>query len=286
MTYQKTLKIKSEMLTGVGVHTGKHCSIQLFPAKENAGIQFVRTDIDPNVRFIPCYSTVKHSRMNTTLQSTHNNSVIELLTVEHILSALNGLGITNALIDICGPEVPVIDGSALPFTDIIINAGIEIQNKKQKYLQLLTNVRITNENGGYVELSPSDVSTFDVKIAFDEPVGKQNYTYVLDDATYINEIAIARTFGFIKDYNQLKNAGLALGASFSNTIVIGEDEVISNLRCPDEFVRHKILDAIGDMSLSDYPIVCKYKSYMGGHQMTVAAIKKLYQNKNNYRIIA
>jgi len=204
------------------------------------------------------------------------------------MAAFAGLGIYNALVEIDGPEVPILDGSAALFVDGIDQVGIVAMNATRRYLKVLRPIRVT-QGRGFAELLPNDRAfRLDVEIDFATPViGRQRRTVDLSPSLFRREISRARTFGFMRDVEKLWSAGFALGASLENTVAIGEDGIINpeGLRYADEFVRHKILDAVGDLSLAGLPLLGTYRSYCGGHRLNFSVLEALFATRANYAIV-
>ena len=274
-------------LSGIGVHSGRPVNLHLHPAQADHGIVFLRTGLpDGEDRLIDANSfAVTATELCTVVGDRVSGAVA---TVEHLMSALCGLGIDNLLVEIDGPEVPIFDGSAQAFVAAIDSVGIARSRFPRRYLKVLRTVRV--ELGiGWAELRPNGRGFFvDVEIKFDNPVvGRQRKTMELSPLAYRQEVARARTFGFIGDVEKLWKAGFALGASLDNTVAIGEGKVINpeGLRFADEFVRHKMLDAIGDLSLAGHPFLGTYTSFCGGHRLNVAVLKELLSDRANYAIV-
>ena len=283
---QTTLKGPAT-LSGIGVHSGNPAEITLRPAPANHGIAFLRTGTPHgNDRLIKAHhALVSATELCTVLGDVETGAVA---TVEHLMSALYGLGVDNALIEIDGPEMPILDGSALPFVKAIDQVGIATCGAPRRWLKVLQHVRI--ETGrSFAELRPIDRGfRLDVEIDFESPViGRSRRAMDLSPATYRREIAGARTFGMMRDVERYWKAGFALGASLENTVAVGETAVVNpeGLRFPDEFVRHKILDAIGDLALAGLPIQGAYRSYCGGHRMNVGVLSALLADRANYAIV-
>ncbi|MDJ1158604.1 UDP-3-O-acyl-N-acetylglucosamine deacetylase [Chelatococcus sp. SYSU_G07232] len=283
---QTTLRAQA-VLTGVGVHSGKPVRIVLHPADANHGVVFLRTGMPGgNDRLIEArHVTVSATELCTIVGEQSTGSVA---TIEHLMSALSGLGIDNLLVEIDGPEVPILDGSAAPFVDAIQQAGIATLAAPRRYLKVLRPVRV-QQGAAFCELNPFDKGfRLDVEIDFETPlIGRQRKVIDLEPTVYKREVARARTFGFMRDVERLWQAGLALGASLDNTVAIGEDSVVNpeGLRFPDEFVRHKLLDAVGDLALAGAPILGEYRSYRGGHRMNVAIVEALFADRANYAYV-
>ncbi|MDB5557922.1 MAG: UDP-3-O-[3-hydroxymyristoyl] N-acetylglucosamine deacetylase [Enterovirga sp.] len=274
-------------LSGIGVHSGKPVNLHLHPAQANHGIVFLRTGLPGgDDRLIDARSlAVTATELCTVIGDRETGAVA---TIEHLMSSLYGLGIDNLLVEIDGPEVPIFDGSAQAFVEAIDAVGIVQNRAPRRHLKVLRTVRV--ELGiGWAELRPNPrCFQVDVEIKFDNPViGRQRKVLDLSPAAYRQDIARARTFGFIGDVEKLWKAGFALGASLDNTVAIGEGKVINpeGLRFADEFVRHKMLDAVGDLSLAGYPLVATYKSFCGGHRLNIAVLKELLSDRANYAIV-
>jgi UDP-3-O-[3-hydroxymyristoyl] N-acetylglucosamine deacetylase len=274
-------------LSGIGVHSGRPVNLHLHPAQANHGIVFLRTGLPGGEdRLIDARSlAVTATELCTVIGSRETGAVA---TIEHLMSCLFGLGIDNLLIEIDGPEVPIFDGSAQAFVEAIDTVGIAQNRAARRHLKVLRTVRV--ELGiGWAELRPNPRGfQVDVEIKFDNPViGRQRKVIDLSPFAYRSDIARARTFGFIGDVEKLWKAGFALGASLDNTVAIGEGKVINpeGLRFADEFVRHKMLDAVGDLALAGYPILGTYKSFCGGHRLNIAVLKELLSDRANYAIV-
>jgi UDP-3-O-[3-hydroxymyristoyl] N-acetylglucosamine deacetylase len=209
-------------------------------------------------------------------------------TIEHLMAAFAGLGIDNALVEIDGPEVPILDGSAAPFVDAIEDAGVERLDTPRSYIEILKTVRI--ENGAqFGELTPHAGFRVDVEIAFDcAAIGRQRVVIDVDPGTFREELAGARTFGFLRDVERLRGAGFALGASLDNTVVIADESVVNEegLRWSDEFVRHKALDAVGDLALAGLPIRGAFRSNRGGHKLNSHVLAAMFADPTCYRVVA
>jgi UDP-3-O-[3-hydroxymyristoyl] N-acetylglucosamine deacetylase len=209
-------------------------------------------------------------------------------TIEHLMAAFTGLGIDNALVEIDGPEVPILDGSSAPFVEAIDQVGIVVLPAARRYLKVLRPVRVT-QGKAFAELLPNERGfRLDVEIDFaDAVIGRQRKACDLTTAFFRKEISRARTFGFMRDVEKLWGAGFALGASLDNTVAIGEDGIINpeGLRYADEFVRHKLLDAVGDLSLAGLPLLGTYRSYCGGHRLNFSVLEALFSNRANYAIV-
>jgi UDP-3-O-[3-hydroxymyristoyl] N-acetylglucosamine deacetylase len=274
-------------LSGIGVHSGKPVNLHLHPAQANHGIVFLRTGLPGGEdRLIDARGLEVTATELCTVVGDRDRGAVA--TIEHLMSSLSGLGIDNLLVEIDGPEVPIFDGSAQAFVEAIDSVGIVRSRAARRHLRVLRTVRV--ELGiGWAELRPNPRGfQVDVEIKFDNPViGRQRKVIDLSPAAYRQDVARARTFGFIGDVEKLWKAGFALGASLDNTVAVGEGKVINpeGLRFADEFVRHKMLDAIGDLSLSGYPMLATFKSFCGGHRLNIAVLKELFSDRANYAIV-
>jgi UDP-3-O-[3-hydroxymyristoyl] N-acetylglucosamine deacetylase len=269
MAYRRTLK-RDVGCTGIGLHTGRLTRLLLRPAAAGHGVRFRRVDI--GVEIPASIENLAHLDHATTLQ----HQGVTVSTVEHLLSALRALGVDDALVEIDGPEIPILDGSAAPFVILIHEAGLKPLPAVREYLKVIEPVEIVR-GGKSVRLSPADHLRVSYTIGFDHPLLRhQAIECRVSSETFAEEIAPARTFGFLRDVELLRRAGLALGGSLDNAIVIGETGVLNNkLRFEDEFVRHKVLDAIGDLALLGYPVVGHLEAVRAGHALHTALAQKL-----------
>jgi UDP-3-O-[3-hydroxymyristoyl] N-acetylglucosamine deacetylase len=264
MAYRRTLK-RGVGCTGIGLHSGRPVRLDLKPAPAEHGIRFLRTDVGVE---IPAH--IDHlGRLDHATTLTRDGVSVE--TVEHLLSALYALGVDDALVEVDGPEIPVMDGSASPFVILIHEAGLRPLKASRRYLKLVRPVEVAR-GGKWARLSPSDHFRVSYTIGFDHPLLRHQAASMRVGAdTYAETIAPARTFGFLREVEMLRRAGLALGGSLENAIVIGETGVLNQkLRFEDEFVRHKILDAIGDLSLLGHPVVGHLEASKAGHSLHAA----------------
>jgi UDP-3-O-[3-hydroxymyristoyl] N-acetylglucosamine deacetylase len=269
MAYRRTLR-RDVGCTGIGLHTGRPTKLRLRPAPAGHGVRFRRVDV--GVEIPASIENLAHLDHATTLQ--HRGVTVS--TVEHLLSALSALGVDDVLVDVDGPEVPILDGSAAPFVILIHEAGLRPLPVARQYLKILAPVEVVR-GGKSVRLSPADQFRVSYAIGFDHPLLRHQATECRVTAeSYAEEIAPARTFGFLRDVEMLRRAGLALGGSLDNAIVIGETGVLNNkLRFEDEFVRHKVLDAIGDLALLGHPVVGHLEAARAGHALHAALAQKL-----------
>ncbi len=284
--HQTTLR-RAASLCGIGVHSGNDVRIVIHPAFANHGIAFLRTGLPKgHERLIEArHVTVSATELCTVIGDRETGAVA---TIEHLMSALYGLGVDNALVEIDGPEMPILDGSAGPFVSAIDEAGLAVCAAPRRVIKVLRPVRV--ESGrAFAELVPCERGfRLDVEIDFESPViGRSRRVIDLTPASYRREIARARTFGMMRDVERYWKAGFALGASLENTVAVGDAGVVNpeGLRFPDEFVRHKILDAVGDLALAGLALQGAYRSYCGGHRMNVGVLSALFEDRANYTIV-
>jgi UDP-3-O-[3-hydroxymyristoyl] N-acetylglucosamine deacetylase len=273
-------------LTGIGVHGGAPVSLTLCPADSDTGLRFlISKDGDADgIEIAADQQFVSGVTLCTVLGDGNGASVA---TVEHVLAAMRGLGVDNVLIEIDSGEVPIMDGSAAPFVEAIDEAGIAELDAPRRFLKVLKPIYV-EENGAVGELTPYNGFHLDIEIDFETPlIGKQNLSVELNPGAFRRDIARARTFGFMKDVEQLWAAGLALGASLDNTVAIGEDRVINRegLRYADEFVRHKALDAVGDLALAGAPILGAFRSRRGGHRLNALVLQALFADSEAWTMV-
>jgi UDP-3-O-[3-hydroxymyristoyl] N-acetylglucosamine deacetylase len=270
---QRTLKTSIDC-SGVALHSGDKVSMTLHPADADSGIVFKRTDIAGKGAVIPAtWDRVTNTRLCTTLG---NEDGITIGTVEHLMAALAGCGIDNALIELNGPEVPIMDGSSQPFVFLIECAGVVEQDPPRRVIRVLKTVSV---NDGEARLSPGSHLSLDFEIDFgDDLVSKQYLSIGVVNGSFAKELARARTFGFLHDVEALRAAGLAKGGSLDNAVVVSGDGVLNEggLRYEDEFVRHKILDAIGDLYLAGAAIIGKFQGVRSGHATNNALLRALF----------
>ncbi len=273
------------VLSGIGVHSGAPTSVILHPAEANTGWNFVVTSGCGRLVRIPAdFRAVANVTLCTVLGDGKGTTVG---TVEHLLAALRGMNIDNCEIEIEGNELPILDGSAAPFVDAMDEAGLRILDEPRRCIKVLQTIRI-EEGQSMAELSPSHGSRLDVTIDFPNPfIGRQQLVLDLAPDVFRRELARARTFGFMKDVKALWAAGRAMGSSLDNTVAIGDDRILNpeGLRFKDEFVRHKTLDAIGDLALAGAPILGTYRSIRGGHKINTNILKALYENRSAWTIV-
>lgn len=267
------------MCAGVGVHSGAHVRMVLSPAPVNTGIVFIRTDMrGPGSNAIAAHAnSVSETRNCTTIR---NASGVELATIEHLMSACAGLGVDNLIVEIDGPEVPILDGSSAQFVQVLLNAGVRVQGAPQRVIRILepVEVRMGAKSAALLPSDGFDGLDIDVTIRFaDSAIGTQRRRVHLTPQSFLNEIADARTFGFLADVESMRAAGLGLGASMANAVVVDSGRVVNpeGLRFDDEFVRHKMLDAIGDLSLAGAPICGRFVADQPGHALNARLVRAL-----------
>src|SRR5215217_3898869 len=280
MDLQRTVR-RAISCVGIGLHSGNKVRLSLKPAAAGSGIRFRRTDLGHHE--VP--ATVQHLagiQLATGLAS--NDVAVE--TVEHLLAALVSMNIDNVLIELNSPEVPIMDGSAAPFVYLIQEAGVKQQNAARKYLKIVRPIALSRGDKR-IALYPSDHFKVTYSISYDHPLLRhQSRTLRVTEDTFIEELAPARTFTFLKDVEMLRQNGLALGGSLDNAIVLGETGVLNNaLRFEDEFVRHKILDAIGDLALVGYPVIGHLVAHRAGHALHTEFAAKILDETSAWRLV-
>ncbi len=272
---------------GIGVHSGSPVNLTLNPADDDTGIVFQRVAADGTIeREIRADVRAVTATEFATVLGDAAGPLCS--TAEHLLAALRGLGVDNVVIEIDGPEVPIMDGSAAPFVDAIDQAGLTARALPRRYIEVIKPVRVSKD-GALGELRPYQHGfRVEAEIEFDHPlIRRQALALDIEAETFRREIARARTFGFMKDVAKLWGAGYALGASFANTLVVTEDRVLNpeGLRYADEFVRHKMLDAIGDLALAGQPLLAAYRTVRGGHRLNHAVLSALMADRSAWRVI-
>lgn len=281
---QQTIK-KAISFSGVGLHTGRHVNVRVLPADEDTGIVFVRKDIPGSIPIKAEALNVIATSYSTTLGIDKS---ITVSTVEHLLAAFYGLGVDNAAVELDGPEVPILDGSALNFIEMIEDAGLDELESPGRILVVKRPVKVS-DGEKYAILLPSEGTDLriDYSIDFSHPfLEKQSFAAVFSRDSFKSEVGGARTFGFLKDVEMLKANGLARGGSLDNAIVIGDNEILNEggLRYPDEFVRHKVLDLLGDVSLVGAPIAGHLIAHRSGHALNFKLVRSLLRSPNSWEI--
>jgi len=282
MNAQRTLR-RPVSCTGIGLHSGNKVTLSLKPAPADFGIRFQRTDLGG----LEIPATITHLGGMQQYQTGLRREAVSVETVEHLLGALSALGIDNAIVEVSHPEVPIMDGSAAPWVHLILNeAGVKRLTAPRRYLKVLRPISLA-QGDKRIALYPADQLKVTYSISFDHPLLRhQSRTMKITEETFVEDIAPARTFGFLKEVEMLRQRGLALGGSLDNAIVLGETGVLNNaLRFDDEFVRHKILDVIGDLSLVGYPVIGHLVAHRGGHALHTAFAAKILEERDAWRLV-
>lgn len=285
MIKQRTLK-NAIRATGVGLHTGKKVLLTLRPALPDSGIIFRRVDLNPPTEIRACPENVGDTRLSTTLVK----GKIRIATVEHLLSALAGFGIDNAYVDLSASEVPIMDGSAGPFVFLIQSAGVVEQNASKHFIRIKEKVRVMDKDK-WAMFEPFNGFKVGFTIQFDHPIfNNKNSQAEIDFSTtsFVKEVSRARTFGFMRDVELLREKNLALGGSLDNAVVVDDYRILNDdgLRYEDECVKHKILDAIGDLYLLGHSLIGSFTGYKSGHELNNRLLKKLLAHKRAWEIVS
>ena len=285
MLRQRTLK-NVIRATGVGLHTGEKVYLTLRPAAVDTGIIFTRVDLEPTVSIEARACNVGDTTLSTGLMKGD----VRISTIEHLMSAMSGLGIDNCYVDVSAPEVPIMDGSASPFVFLIQSAGIEEQPAPKRFIRIKHSVKIEQDDK-YVSLEPFNGFKVGYTLHYDHPVHKRHTKSASVDfssTSFVKEVSRARTFGFMHEFEELRNRNLALGASMDNAIAVGDYKVLNEdgLRYEDEFVKHKILDAIGDLYLLGNSLIGEFKGYKSGHALNNALLRQLEVNEDAWEIVS
>ncbi len=277
---QRTIK-KEVQVVGIGLHSGSPVTMKLKPADDDYGIVFVRSDMGVSIPLQPQY--VVDTKMATVL----GKGEVQISTIEHLLSAISAFGLDNLIVEVNADEIPIMDGSSASFCMLFQETGVVTQKKNKKILMLKKPIEV-RDGDKFVRLVPSKKNELDFEIKFDHPVIKnQKYEFVFTKSNYLKEIARARTFGFLKEVQYLRSIGKARGGSLDNAVVLDEKRVLNTegLRFKDEFVRHKILDAIGDMMLLGMPFFARYESFAGSHHLNFQLTKAVLEDKDAYEVV-
>ncbi len=284
MIRQRTLK-NIIRATGVGLHTGKKVYLTLRPASEDTGIIFIRTDLDAEIEVPARPENVSDTRLSTTLE----RNGIKISTVEHLMSAFAGMGIDNAYVELSAPEVPIMDGSAGPFVFLLQSAGIMEQKKLKQFIRIKKPCVIQDDDK-WVKFEPFNGFKVSFAIDFDHPIlqnSTQTASVDFSTTSFVKEVSRARTFGFMDDLEALRNAGLAQGGSFDNAIVMDSFHILNDdgLRYEDEFVKHKVLDAIGDLYLLGHPLIGEFSAHKSGHALNNRLLRQLIKDKSAWELV-
>lgn len=286
MIRQRTLK-QSTKVTGIGLHSGKKVTLTLRPAPSNTGIIYVRTDLDPAVYFPASAESIRDTTLCTCMV---NDDGVRISTVEHLNAAVSALGLDNLIIEVDAPEIPIMDGSSSPFIYLLLDAGIEEQQSAKKFIRIKETVRV-EEDDKWAEIKPyAHGMRLDFTIDFNHPMINQNvrnYKMNFSAENFISQLSRARTFTFMKDVEYLQSIGLALGGSLDNAIVLDEYRILNEdgLRFKDELVRHKMLDAIGDLFMCGYNILGDFKAYKSGHGLNNKLLRAILANENAWEFV-
>lgn len=281
--YQHTLR-NSALFAGIGVHTGAYTRVSVKPAAVDTGIVFVRTDITDRDNVVPARGeAVCKTQLGTVIG---NATGVTVATIEHLMAALVMLGVDNAVVELDGPEVPIMDGSSAPFVRVIDRVGVRPQDAARAYIEILDTIEVI-EGERRASLRPADSLEVAFEIAFDSAaIGRQSVDLVMDEQAFRDELADCRTFGFLSDVEALRAMGLARGGDMGNCVVIDGDKVMNpeGLRRPDEFVRHKALDAIGDLYLLGAPLLGRFEGVLAGHGLNNALVRAVLTRPEAWRI--
>jgi UDP-3-O-[3-hydroxymyristoyl] N-acetylglucosamine deacetylase len=286
MLRQRTVREKVSC-TGIGVHSGNPIKLEILPAPENTGITFIRSDLPAATELRAHVENVVDTTLATTLATGTNGSRVVVSTIEHLMAAFTGLGVDNARVYVDGPEVPILDGSAAPFVELLQRAGLESQRKPKRFLVIRKEVRVV-DGDKEARIAPASSFKINCSVDFDHPlIPPTPLSFELSERGFIRDIARARTFGFLKDVEAMRARGLARGGSLDNAVVIDEYRVLNpeGLRYPDEFVRHKILDAIGDLSLFGMPLIGKVTLKRPGHALNTRLVAKVLGDAKAFDIV-
>lgn len=286
MLRQRTLREKASV-TGVGLHSGRKIRLEVLPAPEDNGITFVRADMRVHAELKACIDHVVDTTLATTLSAGVNGSRASVGTVEHLLAAFNGMGLDNAIVMVDGPEIPIMDGSAEPFVRMIQSVGLEAQRKLKRFIAIKKEVKI-KDGDKFARITPGAGLKIKCTVDFDHPlIPPLPYTFTFSERSFVRDLVRARTFGFLKDVEALRERGLARGGSLDNAVVIDEYRVLNpdGLRFPDEFVRHKVLDAFGDLALFGMPFVGHVEMFRTGHALNTQLVRKVLKDPKCYEIV-
>jgi UDP-3-O-[3-hydroxymyristoyl] N-acetylglucosamine deacetylase len=274
------------IFAGVGLHTGSHVRVVVRPAPVDAGIVFVRTDVHDRDNRVPVKAdAVCQTQLGTVIS---NAADVRVSTIEHLMAALAALAIDNCVVELDGPEVPIMDGSSEPFVQILDRAGRRKQEAARRYIEILKTV-VVEDGDKLASLSPSDRFEVAFEIVFDsKAIGRQRVDLTIDEESFRAELSDCRTFGFVRDVEALRAVGLARGGSMENAVVVDGDRVLNpeGLRRPDEFVRHKALDAVGDLYVLGAPIIGRFEGVLAGHGLNNAVVRALMANPSAWRMRA
>lgn len=284
MIRQKTIK-NAIRATGVGLHTGERVYVAVRPAPADSGIHFVRTDLEPSVSIPARVDRV----VDTTMATTLGEGPAQVSTIEHLMAAFAGLEIDNAIVEVSAAEMPIMDGSAAPYVFLLQSAGIVEQAEPRRFLRILREVSFSDGDVS-ARLSPHDGFHLDMTLEFDHPVFRTHVHHAaveFSTTTFIKDVSRARTFGFLADYDRLKRMNLARGGSLANAVVVDHEGIMNSegLRIEDEFVKHKILDAVGDLYLLGHPLLGAFSGHKSGHTTNNGLLKRLLADPSTYELV-
>jgi UDP-3-O-[3-hydroxymyristoyl] N-acetylglucosamine deacetylase len=285
MIRQRTLK-QAVRASGIGLHSGRKVYMSLLPAGPDTGIVFRRTDLNPHAEIPAQAHLLREAVMCSTLVSDAGDKI---MTVEHLMSALAGLGIDNCLVELSSPELPILDGSSAPFVFLIQSAGIHEQDAPKRFIRIRQPVQVA-DGDKWARFEPFDGFRLSFSIDFRHPAFRasaQNRVVDFSSSTYVREVSRARTFGFMRELDTLRAANLGLGASLDNVVALDEYRVVNHdgLRYEDEFVRHKILDAIGDLYLLGHPVIGAYTAYKSGHALNNKLVRAVLEDRSAFELV-
>ncbi|MDP8163082.1 UDP-3-O-acyl-N-acetylglucosamine deacetylase [Pasteurella skyensis] len=285
MVKQRTLK-KAIKVTGIGLHSGKKVTLRLRPAPSNTGVLYVRTDLDPAVYFPARADSIRDTTLCTCMV---NDDGVKISTVEHLNAAMSAVGLDNIIVEVDAPEIPIMDGSSSPFIYLLLSAGIEEQNALKKFIRIKEAVRVVEEDK-WAELKPYNGFKLDFTIDFSHPAISKDvghYQMEFSAQNFIQQLSRARTFGFMKDIEKLQSMGLVLGGSLDNAIVFDKYRILNEegLRFPDELVRHKMLDAVGDLFMCGYNIIGEFTAYKSGHGVNNKLLRAVLENESAWEFV-
>lgn len=285
MIKQRTLK-QATKVTGIGLHSGKKVTLTLRPAPANTGIIYARTDLDPVVYFPASADSIRDTTLCTCMI---NDDGVRISTVEHLNAAMSALGIDNLIVEVDAPEIPIMDGSSSPFIYLLLDAGIEEQNATKKFIRIKQKIRV-EEGDKWAEFAPYNGFKLDFTIDFTHPMitkEVRHYQMEFSAQQFIQQLSRARTFTFMKDVEYLQSIGLALGGSLDNAIVLDDYRILNEdgLRFKDELVRHKMLDAVGDLFMCGYNILGDFKAYKSGHGLNNKLLRAVLADENAWEFV-
>ena len=281
---QKTIQ-KCIIFKGIALHSGVKSRIKLLPGKNNEGIIFIRKDKNKNNIIKAKWDNVTNTKLSTTISNKYG---LTISTIEHLMSAISALQIDNLKIEVSGPELPILDGSSKIYFEKISNIGVIDQEENKQFIKILKKISVKNgKSQAFISPSKNDFG-ISYKLSYNHPLlKKEKYSININTSNYKNEIAAARTFGFIEEYKKLKKIGLAKGASLNNCIVLNGKKILNKngLRFKNEFIRHKVLDAVGDLYLSGYSILGHFKGIKSGHKTNNEILKKIFSDKSSFTLV-